>query len=96
MMDDPRLTRLLNALPAPVRRAFEWLLRPEARWIRIPLGLLLMLGGVAGFLPILGFWMLPIGALLIGQDVPPVRRVTLGALGRVQDWIDRRRARSAS
>lgn len=93
MDDDPRLRRLLDALPGPVRRAFAWLLRPQAQLVRLPLGLVLMVGGVAGFLPILGFWMLPLGALLVGQDVPPVRRVTLGALGRVQDWLDQRRAR---
>ena len=91
--DDPRLRRLLDALPGPVCRAFAWLSRPQAQFVRLPLGLLMMVGGVAGFLPILGFWMLPVGALLVGQDVPPLRRVTLGGLGRVQAWLDRRRAR---
>jgi hypothetical protein len=48
---------------------------------------------VLGFLPVLGLWMLPVGALLIGEDIPPVRRATLGALGRVQRWWDGRRAK---
>ena len=39
----------------------------------------------------LGFWMLPIGALLIGEDIPPVRRATLRALGKVMRWWDARR-----
>ena len=46
----------------------------------------LIVGGVFGFLPILGFWMIPLGTLLIGEDIPPVRRATLALLG----WIYRR------
>lgn len=37
-------------------------------------GVLLMIGGVFGFLPILGFWMIPLGAALVALDIPPVRR----------------------
>jgi hypothetical protein len=85
---DPRLDRLLEALPQVVRRSYEWLVRPRAKWVRLPLGCVLIVGGLFGFLPILGFWMVPIGALLIGHDVPPVRRATLCALGRVQSWWD--------
>jgi hypothetical protein len=83
--DDPHLQRLLDALPLRVRRSYEWLTKPEARWIRWPLGIALIVGGVFGFLPLLGFWMIPLGALLIGEDIPPVRRATLRILG----WIYR-------
>jgi hypothetical protein len=89
---DPRLERLLNALPGPARRSYAWLIRPEAKWMRLPLGLALIAGGAMGFLPVLGFWMLPIGALLIGEDIPPVRRATLHVLGRLQRWWDVRRS----
>jgi hypothetical protein len=89
---DPRLQRLLDALPEPVRRFYGWLIRPASRWVRLPLGLVLIAGGFMSFLPILGLWMLPIGALLIGEDIPPVRRATLGMLGWVQDWWDARRS----
>lgn len=37
--------------------------------LRSLLGLLLILGGIFGFLPILGFWMLPLGLALIGMDL---------------------------
>ena len=37
--------------------------------LRTLLGLLLMIGGVFGFLPILGFWMIPLGIAVIGIDV---------------------------
>jgi hypothetical protein len=49
-------------------------------------GLLLTCGGLLGFLPVLGFWMLPIGLLLLAEDVPPLR----SARGWVLDWIERR------
>jgi hypothetical protein len=86
VQDDPHLRRLLDAMPLRVKRAYAWLTKPEARLIRWPLGLALIVGGVFGFLPILGFWMIPLGALLIGEDIPPVRRATLSLLG----WIYRR------
>ena len=52
---------------------------------RLPLGLLLMVGGVFGFLPVLGFWMLPLGLALAALDVPPARR-------RVRRWMQRMQA----
>ncbi len=42
--------------------------------LRTLLGLLLVAGGVVGFLPVLGFWMIPLGVLVIGLDVKPVLR----------------------
>jgi hypothetical protein len=90
---DLHLRRLLDALPERVRRAYLWLIRPEARWVRIPAAVALILGGVFAFLPILGLWMLPIGALLIGEDIPPVRRFTLHLLRHALAWWDRMRAR---
>ncbi|MDJ0826912.1 MAG: hypothetical protein QNJ16_15550 [Rhodobacter sp.] len=38
------------------------------------MGLLLMVGGVFGFLPILGFWMIPMGVAIAALDVMPVWR----------------------
>jgi hypothetical protein len=40
--------------PDRVSRAVRWLRDPEARWIRIPLGVLFVLGGLLWFLPVLG------------------------------------------
>lgn len=91
MTHDPRLQRLLDALPQPARRSYRWLVQPQAKWVRLPLGVALIAGGALGFLPVLGFWMLPIGALLVGEDIPPVRRATLHVLGRIQAWWDRRK-----
>jgi len=94
MIDERPLHRLLAGLPGPVRRAVEWLRRPSAGWVRVPLAVVLILGGFVGFLPILGFWMLPIGVLLLAEDLPVLKRPTLRALGTVQGWWDRRRGRT--
>ena len=91
--DDPHLQRLLDALPLRVRQSFAWLIRPQARWIRWPLGLALIVGGMFGFLPVLGFWMIPLGALLIGENIPPIRRATLRMLGQLYRWWDASRSR---
>lgn len=90
--DDRPLRRLLMALPAPVRRGFVWL-RRASPWLRIMLGILLVLGGLFSFLPILGLWMLPLGILLLAEDMPFLRRPTMRALAAVQAWWDRRRKR---
>jgi|SRR5579871_1949332 len=91
--DDPSLVRLLDALPHRARRSYTWLIRREARWLRLPLGVGLIAGGMFGFLPILGFWMVPLGALLLGEDIPPLRRLTLRAVAKTQYWWDAARQR---
>jgi len=47
---------------------------PQSRPTRIGLGILLVAGGLVGFLPILGFWMIPLGLLVLSVDLPPIRR----------------------
>ena len=49
--------------------------------VRSAAGVLLAIGGMLGFLPILGLWMLPAGLMLIALDVPPLRR-------RVLLWLE--------
>ena len=44
------------------------------RWLRIIVGFCLVIGGVFGFLPILGFWMVPLGLIVLSYDLPLVRR----------------------
>jgi hypothetical protein len=82
-----RLHHLLNRLPERIRRATHWLLAPNARWARIPAGLLLILGGIFSFLPILGIWMLPLGLILLAEDVAFLRRWREKTL----DWMERHR-----
>jgi hypothetical protein len=47
---------------------------PQSRSLRIALGVALVIGGMFGFLPILGFWMIPLGLLVLSIDFHPVRR----------------------
>jgi len=47
---------------------------PGSKPIRLALGFLLIVGGILGFLPILGFWMIPLGLLVLSIDLVRVRR----------------------
>ncbi|QEN86579.1 hypothetical protein FZC33_09670 [Labrys sp. KNU-23] len=47
---------------------------PASRSMRVILGALLLFGGFLGFLPILGFWMIPLGLLILSIDIALVRR----------------------
>jgi hypothetical protein len=47
---------------------------PRSRALRIAIGIFLVLCGLLGFLPILGFWMVPLGLLVLSIDIPRVRR----------------------
>ena len=85
---------LEREVPEKVARVLRRLRHPDARWIRIPAGVLLVLGGIFSILPILGIWMLPFGLLLLAYDVPglrgPVARFTSWAVGK---WVGLRRGR---
>jgi hypothetical protein len=71
---DRMLARLQAKLPHRPARAMAWLISPSAALLRLPLGILFVIGGIFSFLPVLGVWMLPLGILLIAVDVPYVRR----------------------
>jgi hypothetical protein len=77
------LDRLQQYLPNWAARMVRSLRHPACRVIRITLAILLVLGGLVGFLPILGFWMVPLGLALIAQDVPFLRRPMARFLGFV-------------
>jgi hypothetical protein len=71
---DEAFDRLEEEVPAWLARAIRWLRDPKARWVRIPIGVLFILGSMLWFLPVVGIEMLPIGLLLIAQDIPFLRR----------------------
>ncbi len=90
--------RLETELPRPVGRALRWLRHPASRLVRIPAGILFILGGIFSFLPAFGLWMLPLGLMLIAYDVPflqkPMSRFAVwGAEGwtRFRGWASRKR-----
>lgn len=88
--DEERLNRQLDRfereMPKSLGQSIRWLREPSSRWIRIPAGLLLIAGGIFSILPLLGLWMLPLGLLLLAQDVPFLRR----PMRRALLWVERR------
>lgn len=72
--------------PDRVSRAIRWLRAPGSRWIRLPLGLVLIASGFFGFLPVLGFEFIPLGLLLVAQDVPFLRK----PVGALTIWLERK------
>jgi hypothetical protein len=73
---------LERQLPHRVARGMRGLRHPKARFIRIPVAVLSIVGGVFSFLPVLGLWMLPLGLLLLAHDVPFLRK----PVGRFTSW----------
>ncbi|SES47292.1 hypothetical protein SAMN03159406_04971 [Rhizobium sp. NFR03] len=47
---------------------------PRQKWLRILIGSLLVVFGLLGFLPILGFWMVPLGLVVLSHDSAYIRR----------------------
>lgn len=94
---DRTFDRLERQTPGVASKTLAFLRQPYMMLIRIPLGLLLVLGGVLSFLPVLGIWMLPLGLLLLAIDLPPLRRpVNRIMLWAERKWLAWRRRRTAS
>lgn len=81
-----RLERLIERFPPRLRQAVRWLRKPSSRWARIPAGVLLLIGGFLWILPLLGLWMLPLGLLLLAEDVPALDRLR----ERILESLERR------
>ncbi|WP_417673199.1 hypothetical protein [Pseudodonghicola sp.] len=54
---------------APLSPVMMRINRRVPRGARFGLGGLLMIGGTFGFLPVLGFWMIPLGLMIAAFDV---------------------------
>ena len=65
---------------------------PESQLVRTALGLILILGGLVGFLPVVGFWMLPLGLLILSYDFPAVRRLRRRMEVSLGRWYQRLKA----
>lgn len=85
---DEQLDTLNRHLPDWAARFIDRARKPGAVWVRVPLGLALIAGGFVGFLPILGFWMIPLGLALLALDVPFMR----APLARLLGYINRKLA----
>jgi hypothetical protein len=71
-------------VPVSISRFIRWLRQPSSFVIRLIVALLLIVGGIFSFLPILGLWMLPLGLLLIAQDVPFLQKPIVKILA----WVE--------
>ncbi|BBD38215.1 hypothetical protein Amn_30950 [Aminobacter sp. Y103A] len=60
---------------------------PRSRGVRIGIGVALSFFGLLGFLPVLGFWMIPLGLLVLSHEFHVVRRVRR----RLIIWWERRK-----
>ena len=86
---EARIEKLIAHFPHWAANGIRWLRCPAARWVRIPVALLLIVGGLFAFLPILGLWMLPLSLVLLAEDIPFLRRL----VDRFINWLAERRPR---
>ncbi len=61
---------------------------PQSRSARISIGVALIFFGILGFLPILGFWMIPLGLLVLSGEFSAVRKLRR----RLEVWWGRRKS----
>ena len=77
-------------VPTSVSKFIRWLRLPSSFAVRLVIAILLVLGGIFSFLPVLGVWMLPLGLLLIAQDVPFLQKQLVSAFAWVEikyEWL---------
>lgn len=60
---------------------------PRSRAARVAIGVTLTVFGIFGFLPVLGFWMIPLGLLVLSYEFASVRRLRR----RLVVWWERRK-----
>lgn len=68
---------------------------PRSRLARQVLGWALVVGGLLGWLPILGFWMLPLGLYVLSVDSARMRRLRRRLTARMGRSPTIMRARAA-
>jgi hypothetical protein len=87
--------KLEQHAPDRVARAIRWIRNPGGKAVRLPLGIVLVVAGLLGpLVPFLGVELIPVGLLLIAQDVPPLREpVAEMTLWLERQWVRLRRWR---
>src|SRR3982751_1809134 len=76
---------ITRRVPTRVSRFIRWLRQPSSFAARLVVAILFILGGIFSFLPVLGIWMLPLGLLLIAQDVLILQKPLVTSLS----WTER-------
>ena len=75
------LSRIRQASRATWKRSRRWARRNLPPGLRLVAGLALIVMGVFGFLPVLGFWMIQLGLGIASLDVMPIWRWWTGGAG---------------
>jgi hypothetical protein len=63
------------------------------RPVRIVVGILFVMFGLVGFLPILGFWMVPVGLGILAIDIPIVKKFVNRVVTAFNKWRRKRRGK---
>lgn len=81
-MAEPNLPEpsLRQRVAAYTYRTLQWGRDHVPPGVRSVIGVMFMIGGVLGFLPVLGFWMFPLGAAFVALDLPFMRH-------KIDDWM---------
>jgi hypothetical protein len=83
---DEQVERLAARLPLRLAQFVRWLRKPSSRFVRMPAAILLILIGMIGIFPIVGLSLIPLGLVLIAQDLPFLRP----SIARMLAWIERK------
>ena len=75
-------------------RKYHWIKHHDNHWMRKITATLLIIGGILGFLPVLGFWMIPLGMMLLATDIPALRRFNRRIYVRWGRFVQQRRKKS--
>ena len=86
-----RQFEVLSRLVPVLRRPLTMLRRDGLRPVRLPLAFVFIASGFLWFLPVFGFWMLPLGLLLLAIDLPllraPISALLIRGRRRINRWI---------
>ena len=77
-------------VPISISQFIRWLRMPSSFSVRLVIAILLILGGIFSILPVLGLWMLPLGLLLIAQDIPLLQEPLVAAFAWLEakwEWL---------
>lgn len=85
---DQAYNKLEHEVPEKVAQKIQWLRSDNAKWVRIPMAIVLMIAGCFGFLPVIGIELIPLGLMLIAQDIPFLRKpVAKLIMWLVHKWV---------
>jgi len=70
-------------MKARIQNYVERIKRMPNKPVRVTIGVLLIVGGILGALPVLGFWMAPLGLAILSVDYAWARRAT----NKLKEWL---------